>query len=101
MGKFAFGRESYVSEGVVRVCMQTTAVIQPSRSGLCSAKAHMDHGAALQHRILLHFGIPQDGVVSFSLHFGSRFVEVVVVVGDVSLEFFTPDFWGINRPDSA
>jgi hypothetical protein len=59
------------------------------------------HGAALQHRILLHFGIPQDGVVSFSLHFGSRFVEVVVVVGDVSLEFFTPDFWGINRPDSA
>lgn len=57
--------------------------------------------AALQHRILLHFGIPQDGVVSFSLYFGSRFVEVVVVVGDVSLEFFTPDFWGINRPDSA
>jgi hypothetical protein len=45
--------------------------------------------AALQHRILLHFGIPQDGVVSFSLYFGSRFV---VVVGDVTLEFFTPDF---------
>jgi len=47
--------------------------------------------AALQHRILLHFGIPQDGVVSFSLYFGSRFVKAVVV-GDVILEFFTPGF---------